>query len=34
MVSFAEEKTLSHGTADAWIGRISIANAKMIGYRC
>ena len=31
MVSFADEKTLSHGTADAWMGRTSIANAKIVG---
>ena len=31
IVSFAEEKTLSHGTAEPWIGKISIARAKIVG---
>jgi hypothetical protein len=32
-VSFADEKTRSQGTADAWIGRISMASRKIVGYR-
>ena len=34
MVSLLEEKTHMHGTAEAWIGRISIAMAKMEGSGC
>ena len=31
MVSLADEKTLSHGTAEPWIGRMSIARWKRVG---
>ena len=31
IVSFADEKTRSHGTAEPWIGRISIASLKIVG---
>ena len=34
IVSLLEEKTHLHGTAEAWIGRISIAMAKMEGSGC
>lgn len=32
-VSALEENTRSHGTAEPWIGRMSTASAKMVGYR-
>ena len=33
IVSLADEKTRSHGTAEPWMGRISMANANIVGYR-
>jgi len=33
MVSFADEKTRSHGTADPWIGKKSNAAEKSVGKR-
>ena len=33
MVSLAEEKTLLQGTAEPWMGIISIARAKMVEYQ-
>jgi hypothetical protein len=32
IVSFPDEKTLSQGTLDAWIGIISMASGNILGY--
>jgi hypothetical protein len=32
MVAFPDEKTRSQGTLEAWIGMISMARQKILGY--
>lgn len=34
IVSLADENTRSHGTAEPWMGKMSMAMRKSVGYRC